>query len=153
MIVFRLTKKKYSHDLSGKGAEIAGGRWNSKNVAVVYTSESRALCTAEIAVHTQLGIIPKDYELVHILIPDSIQFMEISPDELPLPWNSFPYNSITQNIGNHFIDTKEYPVLKVPSAVIPGDFNYLINPIHPDSKEIKIIKAEAFSFDTRLFKK
>lgn len=153
MIVFRLTKKKYSHDLSGKGAEIAGGRWNSKNVAVVYTSESRALCTAEIAVHTQLGIIPKDYELVHILIPDSIQFMEISPDELPLPWNSIPYNSITQNIGNHFIDTKEYPVLKVPSAVIPGDFNYLINPGHPDSREIKIIKTEAFSFDARLFKK
>ncbi|MCK5820618.1 MAG: RES family NAD+ phosphorylase [Bacteroidales bacterium] len=153
MIVFRLANRKFSHDLSGKGAEITGGRWNSKGVGVVYTSESRALCTAEIAVHTQLGIIPKDYELVHILIPDSIQFMEISPDELPLPWNSIPYNSITQNIGNHFIDTNEYPVLKVPSAVIPGDFNYLINPAHPDSRGIEITKTEAFSFDERLFKR
>ena len=57
MIVYRLSKSKYSADLSGKGAEKAGGRWNSKGVAMVYTSASRALCTAEVAVHVPLGIV------------------------------------------------------------------------------------------------
>lgn len=153
MIVFSLAKEKYSHDLSGKGAEITGGRWNSKGIGVLYTSESRALCTAEIAVHTQLGIIPKDYKLVQILIPDSIRIKEIHPHQLLASWNSIPYNSITQSLGNKFVEEKEFPVLKVPSAVIPGDFNYLINPGHPDSRNIEIIKTEAFSFDERLFKK
>ncbi len=70
MIVYRLSKSKYSADLSGKGAEKAGGRWNSKGVAMVYTSASRALCTAEVSVHVPLGIVPVDYELVSIEIPD-----------------------------------------------------------------------------------
>ena len=70
MIVYRLTKAKYSHDRSGKGAEKTGGRWNSKGIPVVYTSESRALCTSEIAVHTPLGILPHDYMLITIEIPD-----------------------------------------------------------------------------------
>ena len=61
MIVYRLCKSIYKKDLSGKGAEIAGGRWNSKGYAILYTSESRSLCTAEIAVHTPLGNVPADY--------------------------------------------------------------------------------------------
>ena len=70
MIVFRLSSSKYAKDLSGKGAEKSGGRWNSKGIALVYTGQSRALCTAEIAVHTPLGNIPLGYEIISIEILD-----------------------------------------------------------------------------------
>ena len=69
MIVYRLAKSKFAKDLSGRGAEIAGGRWNSKGVRMVYASASRALCTTEIAVHTPLGNVPTDYQIISIIIP------------------------------------------------------------------------------------
>ena len=86
MIVFRLSKSKHSKDLSGKGAEKFGGRWNSKGVSIIYTSDSRALCTAEIAVHTPLGILPTDYELTTIQIPENTIIPELEISELPKNW-------------------------------------------------------------------
>lgn len=152
MIVFRLAKSKYCHDLSGKGAEITGGRWNSKGVAMVYTSESRALCVAEIAVHIQLTIIPTDFTLIHIFIPDSLNILEMTPEKLPTDWNSIPPINMTQAMGDSFIRVNTHPIFKLPSAVIPGDFNYLINPTHTASRKIEIIKTEPFTFDKRLFR-
>ena len=64
MKVYRLSKAQFANDLSGKGAELAGGRLNSKGLPMLYTSSSRALCTAEIAVHTPLGIVPTDYVII-----------------------------------------------------------------------------------------
>jgi len=151
MIVYRLAKSKYSRDLSGSGAGKTGSRWNSKGVAMVYTSESRALCTAEIAVHTQLGILPEDYKLVTIDIPDSIKFLDKEPKELPPDWRSFPHSGKTQELGDSFVKNQKYAVMKVPSAVVLGDFNYLINPQHADFSRIKIVKTERFSFDERMF--
>ena len=151
MIVYRLAKSKYSHDLSGKGAEKTGGRWNSKGVAMVYTSASRALCTAEIAVHTPLGIMPKDFELISIEIPDSIKIFELSVNDLPKDWNSIPHSGKTQELGDKFVRENKHAVMKAPSAVVQGDFNYLINSNHEDAKNVKIIKLESFVFDQRMF--
>ncbi|MBN2728873.1 MAG: RES family NAD+ phosphorylase [Bacteroidales bacterium] len=152
MRVFRLSKKKYCRDLSGKGAEQAGGRWNSRGTAMVYTSDSRALCTAEIAVHFPLGIIPVDYYLTIIEINKKPKVSEVNPKQLPNDWNTFPHAHFTQEIGDEFIKDGEFLILKVPSAVVLGDFNYLINPFHKDIRHIKIIDTEEFSFDKRLFK-
>ena len=151
MIVYRLAKSKYCRDLSGKGAEKTGGRWNSKGVAMVYTSESRALCTAEIAVHIPLGIIPKDFKLISVEIPDSIQIFELSVNDLPKDWNSIPHSGKTQKLGDKFVRENKYAVIKVPSAVAQGDFNYIINSNHEDAKKVKIIKLESFVFDQRMF--
>jgi len=153
MIVFRLSKSKHSKDLSGKGAEKFGGRWNSKGVALLYTSDSRALCTAEIAVHTPLGNIPFDYEVVLIKIPDNIIIPELEISELPGDWKSIPHSHSTQEIGDKFIDDGKFLAIKVPSAVVQGEFNYLINPDHTDFKSISIEKTETFTFDSRLFKR
>src|SRR5262245_25485196 len=117
MIVYRLSKKKHKNDLSGKGAEISGGRWNSKGVAMIYTSQSRALCATEIAVHIPLGIVPSDYWLVTIEFPDTVELMELHLKSLPGDWNTFPYPHSTQAIGDRFIANGKYLVLKVPSAV------------------------------------
>jgi len=151
MIVYRLSKAKYKNDLSGKGAELAGGRWNSKAVPILYTSESRALCTAEIAVHSPLGTIPSDYWIISIEIPDNVEISEIDPSTLPEDWDVAPHTNATQLIGDKFVSQGKTLVLKVPSAVVQGDFNYLINPAHSLFPLVRMIDSEIFEFDKRLF--
>ncbi|MCF6342391.1 MAG: RES family NAD+ phosphorylase [Bacteroidales bacterium] len=146
-----MSKSEFGRDLSGKGAEKAGGRWNSKGVAVVYTSRSRALCVAEIAVHTALGIVPRDFELVNIEIPEDLPLFEVNEKLLPTGWNSFPFPGKTQEVGDKLLLEIKYAVIKVPSAVVQGDFNYLLNPAHPGFSKVKVLRTEAFSFDVRLF--
>lgn len=151
MILFRLCKSKFAKDLSGKGAEKSGGRWNSKGIALLYTSESRAFCTAEIAVHTPLGNVPFDYKIISIVIPDDIVIQELASSELPIDWKSFPHSHSTQEIGDKFVIAEKSLVIKVPSVVVRGEFNFLLNPNHKDFKKIKIALVEPFDFDERLF--
>jgi RES domain-containing protein len=151
MIVFRLSKSKFANDLSGKGAEKSGGRWNSKGTALVYTSESRALCTTEIAVHTPLGNLPLDYQLISIEIPENVHIQELASADLPADWKSIPHVYSTQAIGDKFVADGIYPVLKVPSAVVQDEFNFLINPAHTESHFVRIKIIEPFNFDERLF--
>lgn len=153
MIVHRLAKTKYSHDLSGKGAEKTGGRWNSKGTALLYTSESRALCMAEIAVHTPLGSIPNDYLLISIEITDDSSITQASLVELPENWMSFPHPHATQEIGDRFVAENLALVLKVPSAIVQGDFNYLVNPQHPEFENISIVEIVNLEFNKRLIVK
>ena len=150
MIVYRLSKAQYAQDLSGKGAELVGGRWNSRGNAMLYTSQSIALCVTEIAVHVPLGILPKDYQLIHIEIPDE-DLLEMK--RLPKDWQSFPHSNSTQMIGDKFLKEHQHLVFKVPSAAVQGEFNFLINPRHKNFNQIKIVKIEDFNFDERLFRK
>lgn len=150
MIVYRLSKAQYAQDLSGKGAELVGGRWNSRGNAMLYTSQSIALCVTEIAVHVPLGILPKDYQLIHIEIPDE-DLLEMK--RLPKDWQSFPHGNSTQMIGDKFLKEHKHLVFKVPSAAVQGEFNFLINPRHKNFNQIKIVKLEDFNFDERLFRK
>jgi len=152
MKVYRLSKSIYGNDLTGKGAELTGGRWNKVGTKVLYTSDSRALCTAEIAVHTPIGIIPADYYLISIEIADTVGICQLDKTLLHRDWKSFPHSNITQGIGEEFISKNEFLVLKVPSAVVQGDFNYLINPLHKDFDKVKIVDKEMFTFDERLFR-
>ncbi|WP_192820668.1 RES family NAD+ phosphorylase [Rufibacter sp. LB8] len=151
MMVFRLSKGLYKNDLSGRGAELAGGRWNSKGTALLYTCESRALCTTEIAVHTPLGIVPDDYWLITLEIPDTLPLQVLPPAQLPPDWNKFPHPNSTQLLGDAFVRAGEFVVLQVPSAVVHGDHNYLLNPRHPAFSQVKFLNAEPFPFDERLF--
>ncbi len=152
MIVFRLSKKQYCTDLSGTGAYLAGGRWNSKGITLLYTAESRALCMAEVAVHLPVGIVPKDYFLVTLEIPDdNTETVEIS--SLPPDWHTFPHLVATQQMGDNFVKAGMFLALKVPSAVVPGDFNYLLNTQHPNKARITLVgEPTPFPFDSRLFK-
>ncbi|MBO3099801.1 RES family NAD+ phosphorylase [Gelidibacter pelagius] len=149
MRVFRLSKKKYSKELNGKGASKSGSRWNSKGTEIIDSAESRALAMAEVAVHLTIATLPSDYVMIEIDIPDDIQIKEL--EELPDHWNSHPPNISTQKIGDEFIDSIAICVLKVPSAVVQGDHNYLINPYHKQFNKIKIIDVKDFPFDKRIF--
>ncbi|MDH3322094.1 MAG: RES family NAD+ phosphorylase [Flavobacteriaceae bacterium] len=152
MKVFRLSRKKYSKELSGKGASLSGNRWNSKGTEIIYCANSRALAMAEVAVHLNLALIPNDYLMIEINIPDSIDVGQIEISKLPLDWDLFPHILPTQKIGDDFINENKYGVIKVPSAVVKGDVNFLINPYHKDFKLIEINKSYSFPFDKRLFK-
>ena len=152
MEVFRLGRKKYPIALSGKGAAICGGRWNSKGYEVIYAANSRALAMAEVAVHLSLAALPNDYVMMTVFIPDDISIQILDGKKLQIDWNVFPHSFSTQVLGDEFLRNNEFCVLKVPSAVVKGDFNFLINPYHSDFDKIKIVAHEDFPFDKRIFK-
>ena len=149
MRVYRLTKKKYSTSLSGKGAAKFGNRWNSKGTEIIYTADSRALAMAEVAVHLSFGTLPSDYVMMEINIPPSIKIKRIIEKDLPENWKSHPPKISTQKIGDNFIAALDFCALRVPSAVVQGDYNYLLNPFHKDFKKVKIVGVQDFPFDKR----
>ena len=151
MKVYRLSRKKYPVELSGKGAAIVGGRWNPKGTELIYTAKSRALAMAEVAVHLSLATLPDDFVMLEIDIPPEVSRKELEMDALPRRWNSFPYDLKTQRFGEEFCRENFYCLLEVPSAVVPGDRNVLINPKHPDFFQIKIVNVSDFPFDRRIF--
>lgn len=153
MWVFRLIRKKYGIELKGKGAALSGNRWNSKGTETIYCAESRALTMAEVAVHVSLSILPKEYVVAEIDISTNTSIFSLGIEDLPLGWNSFPHLLDTQKIGDDFGAERKNCVLKGPSAVVAGDFNFLINPYHPDFSTIEIVGQEDFPFDPRLFEK
>jgi RES domain-containing protein len=152
MEVFRLSKEQFATTLSGKGAAIKGARWNSVGVELIYTASNRSLAMAEIAVHFSLATIPGDFMMLAIFIPDSVLLQQLDVAVLPENWNAFPHPVSTQKIGDQFVNENKYGVLRIPSVVTRGDYNLLINPYHNDFKKIKIISAEKFPFDKRIFK-
>jgi RES domain-containing protein len=152
MEVFRLSRRKYSDTLSGKGAAIKGARWNYPGVEVIYTASNRSLAMAEVAVHLSVGTLPDDFVMVTISIPDDVVIDTVLTDNLPHNWNQFPYSTSTQKIGSLFVMQRQFCALKVPSAVTKGDYNVMINPFHQDFKRIGILGVEEFTFDRRLFR-
>lgn len=152
MEVYRLQNKKYPIELSGKGASITGARWNSKGTEIIYTAQNRALAMAEVAVHLTIATLPSGFCMVTVFIPDDVLVLNFDTNSLPLDWNFFPENAATQKCGDALIRQNSYAVIKVPSAVVKGEFNYLLNPYHPDFGRIKIIHQEDFPFDKRIFK-
>ncbi len=151
MNVYRLTRKKYANELNGKGAAKFGNRWNSKGVEMVYTADSRSLAMAEVAVHLTLANLPKDFVMLEIEIPQEISISKLSETDYPDHWNSHPPRTTSQKFGDYFIQLGAYCVLRVPSAVVLGDFNFLINPNHELFKKISIVNQSDFLMDSRMF--
>lgn len=146
MLVYRLTKERYSYELSGYGASLSTtNRWNRKGTEMVYTATSRALAMAEIMPHLALDLIPMDYVMMVLNIPNAIKSTEIIIDLTTASLEQ------TQLLGEDFIRRKDYLTAKVPSKVVIGDFNLLINPYHDDFSKIVIEDIQAFPFDSRLF--
>jgi RES domain-containing protein len=152
MKVFRVEREKYlDTTLSGIGASMTSGyRWNSYNTKLVYTSESRALATLEVSVHLDLSEdLPSDRYYVEIEIPDNLTILEVYIDDLPDDWNAKPPTYSTQVIGDDFVLENQAAILKVPSSIVPQEFNYLLNPAHPDIKKIKVKTKTPMNFDKR----
>ncbi|MFY0253786.1 RES family NAD+ phosphorylase [Chitinophaga sp. 30R24] len=152
MEVFRISKCAYINDLRGTGARLYGGRWNSPGHSVVYTAGSRALSALEVLVHIPLKNIVQDFCIATINIPDNLAIKVLTKHDLPSGWQSLAPDLFLQNIGDEWIDTAKYAVLRIPSVIIPEEHNYLFNPLHPDAANITIVDTQPFLFDQRLKK-
>ncbi len=147
MIVFRLTTGKYANDISGTGAKIYGGRWNPVGVAGLYTSQYISLAILEILVRATKTTSPASYTLTSLEIPDK-GIYQIQLKKLKNNWKSdLRY---TQEIGEDFLHENQSLCLQAPSAIVPQENNFLLNPLHPDFKKVKVIAAELLELDKRL---
>jgi RES domain-containing protein len=148
---WRIVKAKHKKlAFDGEGARIAGGRWNNIGIPMIYTADSLALAALEIIVH-----LPKQELLKKIFSSIPVEFdaglvITLNPADLPKDWDSFPPPESIQNIGSEWALKKRSVVLKVPSTVIREEFNYLINPAHPDFKKLSIGSPAKFVFDPRV---
>lgn len=134
---------------SGDGAARRAGRWNMPGIRLVYCAESRSLAALEVLVHAD--------ETSHLAAINWICLPAVVPAELvecpkefPRSWRQYPHATETQIFGGQWVREMRSVALRVPSAVVAGEFNYLFNPAHPDFKHVKIGKAEPFTFDPRI---
>lgn len=150
LIAWRLCAAKYAATAyDGAGARRYGGRWSPPGVPMVYTSESRALAAMEVLVNVDEPA--RLFLHAWVVIPAEIPPESIDkPARFPESWREVPHTIETANFGAAWAREQRSAALRVPSAVVPGEFNYLLNPAHPDFARVKIGKAEPFSFDPRL---
>ena len=139
-------------DLSGKGAEITGGRWNEKRAAVVYAAENRSLACLETLVHLAAGGLPFNRYLVEISIPDVVwaAAQRETSTSLPVGWNAEPASYTSISFGTAWLRSGRSAVLVVPSVLVPEEYCVLVNPAHPDSASISAIKSRRWLYDPRL---
>jgi len=149
MHVYRIANCKFVHDLSGIGAALYGGRWNNKNTYVLYTAGSRAMALLESVVH--IGKMPvTGFCMATIHIPDdSIETYPIHL--LPNNWQLNPPPDNIKTIGDKFITENKYLALKLPSAILEEEHNFLLNPAHILFHKVKIIHERAITIDDRFF--
>ena len=137
--------------LSGEGATHYGFRWNLPGTRVIYCGESRALAAIESLVHVQAAedLAAVQWQLTALLLPSA--WIE-RPRQYPAHWDLYPYSRSTQRFGSEWAHARSSVALQVPSAVVAGEFNYVLNPEHPDFSKIKILPGVRFQFDARLFR-
>lgn len=152
MIVYRIAKAKWRKDLSGTGAKLWGGRWNTPGNPMLYTSQSISLALLEMMANTPSEIlINNDYYVIEIEIPQ-IKPSILNLEKLPTDWNKFPYNPMTQKIGDKWLKDDNNLILKVPSAIIHLEANYVLNPNHSKYDKIIIKASYSLEVDNRLIK-
>lgn len=149
MFVWRLTHKKHVAP-DGEGARRYGGRWNRPGTPIVYTSGTLSLAVLEFLVHVDSDILPDALVSVRATIPESVMIQTIHPSDLPRNWKDKIIPVVAQDLGTAWANGGTSPVLKVPSVVIEGEWNYLLNPLHSDFSKIHWDASVPFSFDPRL---
>lgn len=150
MRVWRIGRAKYP-PLSGEGARRLGGRWNSPGTPVVYTASSRPLAMLEVLAHMDPDTVPSDYRFFEIEIPDDIVPAVTEPADLPLHWKR-PNSRICRQVGRNWIAAGKEVVPRVPSALLPEEYHYLINPNHPSFDRISVVSTSKCRIDPRLLK-
>ena len=149
MFVWRLTHNKHVAP-DGEGARRYGGRWNRPGTPIVYASGTLSLAVLEFLVHVDSDLLPESLVSVRATIPDSVAIQTINLSVLPGNWRDKIIPMAVQDLGISWAQRANSPVLKVPSVVIEHEWNYVLNPLHPDFEKIRWESAVPFSFDPRL---
>lgn len=149
MEVFRISKEVHAASLSASGS---ANRWNTKGQRVIYTGSSRSLSSLELVVHRGAIHPGASYRVMVISIADDDYLIkQIQRSELPPNWRSLAGYSSLQRIGSDWYSSQESLVLKVPSAIIVYEYNYVINTEHPDfSRKVQLVRTEDYFWDSRL---
>lgn len=149
MEVFRISKETYANSLNSSGS---ANRWNIRGQHVLYAGSTRSLSTLELVVHKGAVTPSENYKVMVISIADDDALIkQIKVKDLPVNWRTVGAYSTLQHIGSDWINSQETLILKVPSAVIPHEHNYVINTDHPEFKNsVSLIRAEAYFWDLRL---
>ncbi len=152
LIGWRLSKRKYAEAaLTGEGPRLYGGRWNSVGVPVVYTSLSLSLAVLEVFVPMQTAAEPDDYVYVSVDLGIKERRAErLDLERLPPDWKRVEHPDV-KVIGDEWASSLRSPVLLVPSVVVEGEWNALINPLHPGSRSLKPKGPKPYRFDERMF--
>ena len=150
MLLWRITRKPFLvQALAGLGAKLYGGRWNSKGIAVVYTSESLELAVLEALVHLDIDLLPRDVYQVGFEVDD--KYVAPVPTPLPRSWDSTPpYNPKVQAVGDAWIRSGTSLGLRVPASVLPSRSNVLLNPAHPDITRLREVERGPLPWPARV---
>ena len=124
--------------LSGEGAFRFGGRWNSPGRRAVYLGGSLALASMELLVHLRMPEVLKTYRKLRVRIPEGV-ISALDEQGLPDGWAMPGLHPVTQDIGDRWLVSRESAVLRVPSAVVAGEANYLLDPTHPDFAKVEAV--------------
>jgi RES domain-containing protein len=147
---WRITKRKRARSaFTGEGARLYGGRWNSPGTAIIYTAESQSLAVLEILVHLDSPELLKKYALFRVGIDESY-IVDIDAAILPRNWRTEPVPGKVQKIGDEWVTNATSAVLRVPSTLVPGEFNFLLNPRHADFPKLQFSGPIPFHLDPRL---
>ncbi|GAB3640223.1 RES family NAD+ phosphorylase [Spirosoma arcticum] len=149
MEVYRVSKRQYQQDLIGTGAYLAGGRWNTAGNYMLYTAASRSLAILEVLVHISRNRPIDDYSIIVLYVPDDLFINAVDPAALSNTWRE-EYTQ-TQTIGDQWLVSESSILLKVPSALVKAEHNYLLNPSHGTFKLMKVLDFEPLHFDERFF--
>lgn len=150
-VVWRLLTSRFAATaFSGEGARLYGGRWNSKGVPVVYTAGSQSLAVLEMLV--QDDPLRARYIVIPATLPKALKVERLTDEQLPAGWRDIAARDLTQALGDEWLKRGSSAVLAVPSAVIPAETNYLINPLHPAFGKIEIGAPQDFLTDPRLLR-
>lgn len=150
LVVWRLcTDHREPWAFTGEGSARRAGRWNPLGVRVVYCAESRSLAAMEVLVNVDepARLFLANWVMVPAVI--SADCVE-KPARVPETWRQTPHSAETQAFGAAWARERRSVALRLPSVVVPGEFNYLVNPLHADFERVKIGKPERFTFDPRL---
>lgn len=150
MRAFRISRTERANDLSGTGAKLYGGRWNSPGRPVLYCAENISLAMLEILAHADENFLQKDFSVIALEINTNLAEKELSAKELTPAWRSNPHSAATQRLGDEWLQAAKVGILRVPSAVNPLEQNILINPELIEEGTVKIVARHKITFDNRL---
>lgn len=148
MLVYRISSAKYIGDLSGNGSKLYGGRWNDKGTSMVYFASTRAMAVLELLVHLAPDDLVKDYVLAVFDVPDD-KILAVKIAELPENWQETENANYLRKLGKKFIDDCKCLLMKIPSALVDEENNFVMNPLHKDANKVKLISQRVFNFDRR----
>jgi RES domain-containing protein len=150
--VYRILRKRYAKTpFDGEGAYRYGGRWSSPGIRLAYASEHLSLAMIEYFVHLDRDDPPPDLVVAAADIPDDVSRTSVTRGSLPATWRQTPAPVELASIGDRFARRRREAILVVPSALVPDESNWLLNPEHPDFRRVRIHPPELFAYDARFF--